>query len=53
MSLLNKFINDGATKDFISPFYNWAEIYNVIDKPSQFVICFTFSQASNAKNGIN
>ena len=43
MSLLNKFINDGATQDFVSPFYNWAEIYNVIDKPSQFSICLTFS----------
>ena len=53
MSLLNKFINDGATQDFVSPFYNWAEFYNMTDKLSQFFMCFTFSQASNAKNGIN
>ncbi len=43
MSFLNKFINDGATKVFVSPFYNWAELYNVPDKPNQFFICLTFS----------
>lgn len=43
MSFLNKFINDGATKVFVSPFYNYAEVYNVPDKPNQFFICLTFS----------